>query len=266
MPLCPLCKRVFSSRWLRDHVCSRREDGDDDQHPPPRRDQEDAVVRDRSASPVLPELNEEELADAILHPDVDAPAPPPPGPVAVVHPTKFDIAHDLPRSTFAFICILKLWSITFNVSAKAFAILLLILSAFISTFPSLSCFKINKRLHLDDDRFLELVVCSQCNMLYPMRDCIDHSINPATGRPRNTALTCAAVRWPFHPQAHHRKRCNADLIQKKAGKWQPIVSFHHLSLRQRLGEMLRRSDVCILLLNHLTRCCSVHDGTSLSHY
>jgi hypothetical protein len=236
MPTCGICNHTFSFRRFKHHYCRP------DVAPARSADRADSPVRDRSASPPpRGEIKEDpvifdDIPDSPLDLEIAPPAPLPPP----VNAPKFSIPADIPRALFSFIITIKLWSVVFNISAKAVTALLLILSSFIPAFPKLSLYQINRRCHLDDGRFLSLVVCTQCSLLYPLADCIDTTIDPGTGKPRNTARLCSGVKWPLHPMAAHRKQCNSPLIEKKGSKWVPLQQFHHTSLIARLGELLQR--------------------------
>lgn len=239
MPKCHACRKVISDRRFKHHVCIIVPDAADDaEHDRvARRDRSASAPRDRSASP-----------PAVVHPaavpPVVAGAPAVPLPAAALPPPvngeKLELPSSLSRDTFAFIVLLRIWAAVFNISTRALTTLLRILSFFVPSFPSLSLWQINRRCHLNDDRFQRLVVCTKCSLLYDLDDCIDRSIDPVTNRPRNCAIPCRGVQYPFHPLAAKRTACGNPLVEKRNGKFVPLQQFHHTSLKVRLAELLQR--------------------------
>ena len=124
---------------------------------------------------------------------------------------------------FSYLKFLFLWQAMFRLSDAGlgiflsfFATLLGILSRVLSVTSLLdianslpaSVRAARKMIGKGQDRFQKWVCCPVCSSLYALDECIVHSRD-------GTSLSreCTFVRFPNHPQPHHRKVCGTQLMK-----------------------------------------------------
>jgi hypothetical protein len=231
MPVCRRCHVKYSHRRLSTHGC----EPDTPAAAAKSARRAESPQRDRSASPSRTESSQ--IIDDNLQEPIfadDQPESPHNHAELPLHGIqRFSLS--LPRATFSFMVLLRLWSICYNISTAALTFLLRLLSTFIPGFPSLTPFLLNRHCHLDDSRLRTLVICPKCNTSYQLAECVER-----TSDGRETAKTCMAVPWPHHPQRARRGRCGAQLLQRRGKHWIPILAFHHVSFIEKLSELLQR--------------------------
>ena len=148
---------------------------------------------------------------------------------------------------------LTMWQFAFKISNSAITALLRFMRYFIlSIGRAFSCDAImdiahsvpltlstvHKLISLENDHFVNFVVCPKCDSVYEFQDCIDMDNNGL-----QQAKDCSHIDFPNHPQASHRNPCGAKLLKqvrrKHGSSLVPIKVYPYMSLKESFGSLSR---------------------------
>lgn len=94
-------------------------------------------------------------------------------------------------------------------------------------------------LSLENNDFKKYVVCPLCDSIYDYNDCVE-----VTRSGQRESKRCKHVHYPNHPQASHRKPCEAMLLKKVQAKQGcvlvPIKVYPYKPLRKSIEQMAKR--------------------------
>lgn len=141
------------------------------------------------------------------------------------------------------------WSYKYNITQNAFNSLLKLIGLFFSALsnlypllqPVFSLFPVSlhlfkKVLHINENNFVQYVVCPSCHSLYDYKNCFDHLKKPKT---------CSYVRFPEHRMLAHRSPCQSRLLAEitlRSGchKFYPLKFYCFRSISDSLVKLVGR--------------------------
>ena len=175
---------------------------------------------------------------------------------------------------------LTMWQFAFKISNSAITALLRFMRYFIlSIGRAFSCDAImdiahsvpltlstvHKLISLENDHFVNFVVCPKCDSVYEFQDCIDMDNNGL-----QQAKDCSHIDFPNHPQASHRNPCGAKLLKqvrrKHGSSLVPIKVYPYMSLKESFGKFVKRESFLAICEQWRIRTppqgflCDIYDG------
>ena len=173
------------------------------------------------------------------------------------------------------IVMLAKWSYKYSIAQNAFNSLLKLIGLFFSAlyclFPSLSpvlslfpvsTYAFKMALSINENNFIQYVVCPSCYMLYDFKECFDHRQKPKT---------CSYVQFPEHRMQAFRLPCNSRLLSEitlKSGchKYYPRKFYCFKSVSESLRMLVDRKGFLTHCENWRLRrvpsstMCDIYDG------
>lgn len=140
--------------------------------------------------------------------------------------------------------LLKAWILTSGVSMASVAVLLVLLYMFLRKplQTVLTNYELDKILGFNRDSFDRLVVCSKCNCVRKLSDCVVTVTRD--GRRVTTVGRCSCVHFRKHPHKSKRTMCNAKLCHTTDRKFglprvSPVLSMPYRPLLAPLARLLQ---------------------------
>lgn len=103
---------------------------------------------------------------------------------------------------------------------------------------------VHKLISLQQNDFINYVVCPSCDSIYEYQDCLQVGANG-----QQISKECSHVDFPNHPQASRRKPCGTKLLKqvrtKRGSVLTPIKVYPYKPLKKPIEQLVER----ILLRN-----------------
>ena len=100
---------------------------------------------------------------------------------------------------------------------------------------------VHKLISLQQNDFINYVVCPSCDSIYEYQDCLQVGANG-----QQISKECSHVDFPNHPQASRRKPCGTKLLKqvrtKRGSVLTPIKVYPYKPLKKSIEQLVKREN------------------------